>query len=109
MPQNFYQYIDVFINSNDLKEAKKIRCLSLLLSKGKGDHDDPTTDLEFLEHILKEAKDIFNQLFIWPCLDAIAKSITIDGYNPDFVQFQPYLESMAQQLKAVNLYVDGKS
>ncbi|ORE05711.1 hypothetical protein BCV72DRAFT_330229 [Rhizopus microsporus var. microsporus] len=90
MPQSFHQYIDAFIDSNDLKEAKKkIRPLSLLLSKDEEDHDD-TTNLEFLEHILKEA-------------------ITIDVCNPDFIQGQPYLESMSRQLKVVSLYVDDKN
>ncbi|GAA5816115.1 hypothetical protein MFLAVUS_009638 [Mucor flavus] len=119
MPQIFHQYIDKFINSNDLKKAKKnIRSLSLLLLS----EDDDNNCLEFLEKVLKEAykayssfidynsnEDAFNQLFIWPYIGVIAKSTTVDGCNPDFVQGQPYLESMSRQLKSVNLYVDDKN
>ncbi|PHZ10999.1 uncharacterized protein RHIMIDRAFT_314428 [Rhizopus microsporus ATCC 52813] len=119
MPQSFHQYIDAFIDSNDLKEAKKkIRPLSLLLSKDEEDHDD-TTNLEFLEHILKEANltrafIVINHIpailiTILPYLNVIAKSITIDVCNPDFIQGQPYLESMSRQLKVVSLYVDDKN
>lgn len=39
----------------------------------------------------------------------IAKSIIIDGCNPDFIQGQPYLESVSRQPKVVNLYVDDKN
>ncbi|CEP19635.1 hypothetical protein [Parasitella parasitica] len=61
MPQSFHQYIEAFIDSNDLKEAKKkIKPLSLLLSKDEEDHDDDTTNLEFLEYILKEAYESYS-------------------------------------------------
>lgn len=33
----------------------------------------------------------------------------MDDCNPDFVQGQPYLESMSRQLKSANLYVDDKN
>ncbi|KAG1170910.1 hypothetical protein G6F36_011834 [Rhizopus arrhizus] len=86
------------------------------------DHDDAAINLEFLDHILKEAhksysshidynsnEDAFNQLFVWPYLSIIAKSVTIEGCNSDFIQSHPCLESMSRQLKAVVLYVDDKN
>lgn len=54
-------------------------------------------------------EDAFNQLYVWPYLDVVSKSFTIEGINSDFVQGQPCLESMIRQLKAVNLYVDDKN
>ncbi|CEG79032.1 hypothetical protein RMATCC62417_13553 [Rhizopus microsporus] len=79
------------------------------------DHHD-TIHLKFLEQLLiqlhidySSSEDAFNQLFVWPYLDIIAKMISVDGCNSDFVQGQPYLESMSRQLKAVNLYVNDRS
>lgn len=122
MPQSFHQYIDEYIDSVDLTMAKKkIKLLSLLLAMDEEDDND-TANLEFLHQLLNQVHKsyashvdynstecAFNQLFIWPYLDIIAKSIKADGCDSDFVQGQPILESMTQQLKAVNLYVDDKN
>ncbi|KAG1332846.1 hypothetical protein G6F62_007045 [Rhizopus arrhizus] len=121
MPQSFHQYIDEYIDSVELTMAKKkIKPLSLLLAMNE-EYDNDTANLEFLHQLLNQVhksyashvdynstEDAFNQLFIWPYLDVIAKSIKVDGCDSDFVQGQPILESMTQQLKAVNLYVNDK-
>lgn len=55
------------------------------------------------------SEDAFNQLFVWPYLDIIGKTITVQDCKSDFVQGQLYLESMSSQLKTVNLAIDNKS
>lgn len=64
----------------------------------------------YSSHIDKyKYEDGFNQLFIWPYLDIIAKSITISNCNSDFESGQPPLQSMTQQLKANDIHSDEKS
>ncbi|CAO3699779.1 unnamed protein product [Rhizopus stolonifer] len=123
MPKNFHQYIDEYVDSDDLTKAKKkIRSLSLLLAMDEKDNQHDIINLEFLENLLNQVhksyssyidynsnEDAHNQLFVWPYLDIIAKSMTIGDCNSDFVQGQPYLNSMARQLKSVNLYVDDRN
>ncbi|CEG66099.1 hypothetical protein RMATCC62417_02742 [Rhizopus microsporus] len=85
-------------------------------------NEEEVKDLEFLEEILLAAcktygshvnkykyEDGFNQLFVWPYVDIIAKSITINNRKSDFESGQSHLQSMTQQLKANNLYIDEKN
>ncbi|KAG1165664.1 hypothetical protein G6F36_013251 [Rhizopus arrhizus] len=123
MPEVFHQYIDGYIDSDNFKAAKKsIKPLSLLLAMNEDEESSNISSLEFLQKLLLEVnkaytchidynstEDAFNQLFVWPYLDVVSKSFTIEGINSDFVQGQPCLESMIRQLKAVNLYVDDKN
>ncbi|ORE07688.1 hypothetical protein BCV72DRAFT_241093 [Rhizopus microsporus var. microsporus] len=133
MPQTFHTYIDKYVDSvtiycvthwhrDDLLLAKKvIKSLSLFLLTEKDNHTD-THDMEFLELLLQQThksfsshidynttEDAFNQLFVWPYLDIIGKTITLHNCKSDFVQGQPYLKSMSRQLQACNLYIDDKN
>ncbi|GAA5802099.1 hypothetical protein HPULCUR_007559 [Helicostylum pulchrum] len=54
-------------------------------------------------------EDAFNQLFIWPYLHLIRKSLKVHGCEGYFVQGESFLDSMTQQLKATGLYSDERS
>ncbi|KAG1071755.1 hypothetical protein G6F42_025988 [Rhizopus arrhizus] len=87
----------------------------------EGSHHN-ISNMEFLEQLLTEvhtsytshidyqsSEDAFNQLFVWPYLNTIGKSIVTHDCKSDFLQGQPVLESMTRQLKKLNLFVDEKS
>lgn len=64
----------------------------------------------YSSHIDKyKYEDGFSQLFIWPYLGIIAKSITISNCNSEFESGQPLLQSMTQQLKANGIHSHEKS
>ncbi|KAI8097849.1 uncharacterized protein B0P05DRAFT_601512 [Gilbertella persicaria] len=121
IPQAFHQYIDKYIESNDIMQAKKqIEALTLYLLTNE-DNRHITANLKLLEQLLQQvqksyesyidynsSEDAFNQLFIWPYLDVISKSIFIHNCKADFAQGQPILKTMSRQLKKSNLYVDDK-
>jgi len=54
-------------------------------------------------------EDAFNQLYTWPYLDLIGNSINTEECKGYFIQGQPILQSMDQQLKATGVSVDDKS
>ncbi|EIE76042.1 hypothetical protein RO3G_00746 [Rhizopus delemar RA 99-880] len=123
IPENFRQYIDAFAESeNFLGVKKEVRSLSSFLGAIEDENGQAAEELELLEKILIEVhrsysshidhnanEDAFNQLFVYPYMRVIAKSITISNCKADFVEGQPILESMTRQLKASNLYIDYRS
>lgn len=60
-----------------------------------------------MPHVSDE--DAFNQLFVWPYLHLVGKSVTNEGWKGYFVQGQPFLKSMSDQLRASAVIVDEKS
>ncbi|CAO0801821.1 unnamed protein product [Mucor circinelloides] len=83
---------------------------------------DENECLEFLEEFLNQVykmykspvdydanEDAFNQLYTWPYLDLIGNSINTEECKGYFIQGQPILQSMDQQLKATGVSVDDKS
>ncbi|GAN06525.1 hypothetical protein MAM1_0126d06009 [Mucor ambiguus] len=78
---------------------------------------------EFLRNILEirlmylsqidfnSSEDAYNQLFIWPHLISMARSIAVSNTRAksEFLTGQPILHSMTKQMKAVSLYIDDKN
>ncbi|EIE90418.1 hypothetical protein RO3G_15129 [Rhizopus delemar RA 99-880] len=107
---------------DDLSQFKnKVREVTMHIVSLNGKEEE-AKNLEFLEEILRAAykmysshidkykyEDGFSQLFIWPYLGIIAKSITISNCNSEFESGQPLLQSMTQQLKANGIHSHEKS
>lgn len=55
------------------------------------------------------SEDAFNQLFVWPFLDVIGRSVTIHDCGAETLLGQPVLQSMIRQLKTVGLFIDEKN
>ncbi|KAG1141016.1 hypothetical protein G6F37_005338 [Rhizopus arrhizus] len=88
-PESHHEFIDIFVDSSDLREAKKvIRTLSSFLLNIDDNDTQAAEELEFLESLLI--------------------AVTNDC-KADFVKGQPILESMTKQLKALGHFVDDKS
>lgn len=54
-------------------------------------------------------EDAFNQLYTWPYLDLIGSSLNTNEWKGYFIEGQPVLQSMSQQLKETGVFVDEKS
>ncbi|ORE08413.1 hypothetical protein BCV72DRAFT_225173 [Rhizopus microsporus var. microsporus] len=122
IPEIFFKFIDAVVSCDDLRQFKsKAREVTLYIVS-LDEKEEEAKDLEFLEEILLAAfkmysshinkykyEDGFNQLFVWPYVDIIAKSITTSDCKSDFESGQPHLQSMTQQLRANNLYIDEKN
>ncbi|KAG1167128.1 hypothetical protein G6F47_011510 [Rhizopus delemar] len=122
IPKAFFKFIDVVVDCDDLSQFKnKVREVTMHIVSLNGKEEE-AKNLEFLEEILRAAykmysshidkykyEDGFSQLFIWPYLGIIAKSITISNCNSEFESGQPLLQSMTQQLKANGIHSHEKS
>lgn len=117
LPPTLCKHLDAAIDSDNLIQFKKeMRKVSALISLNEGEY------LEFLEESFTQVykayeapidhdsdEDAFNQLFTWPYLHLIGKSINSHDCKGYFVQGQPFLESMSHQLKATGVSVNEKS
>ncbi|CEP16965.1 hypothetical protein [Parasitella parasitica] len=117
MPEDFKAHIRAFAMAKNKPESKSvIYGLSLLLSQKEDANMEFVHDVlvemcrTYTSHIdIQQSEDAFNQLFIWPYLLAMSRSIseTIDSsISSEFLTGQPILQSMTKQLKAVGLYID---
>ncbi|KAI8992641.1 hypothetical protein BDB01DRAFT_894718 [Pilobolus umbonatus] len=111
-----------FYVQDDLLLARKvIKSLSLSLLTEEDNHPS-THDMESFELLLQQtqksysshiaynsSEDALNQLFVWPYLDIIGKTITLHNFISDFVRGQPYWKSMSRQLKSFNLSIDDEN
>ncbi|EPB83021.1 hypothetical protein HMPREF1544_10251 [Mucor circinelloides 1006PhL] len=123
LPTLLRSYLDPAIDAGNLVEFKKeIRKVSALMLREEERTQDENECLEFLEEFLNQVykmykspvdydanEDAFNQLYTWPYLDLIGNSINTEECKGYFIQGQPILQSMDQQLKATGVSVDDKS
>ncbi|CAO3679486.1 unnamed protein product [Rhizopus stolonifer] len=123
LPPTLCEHLDAAIDSDNLIQFKKeMRNISALILLNEERKQNKEECLEFLEEFLTQVykayeapidhdsnEDAFNQLFIWPYLHLIGKSINSHDCKGYFVQGQSLLESMSNQLKAAGVSVDEKS
>ncbi|KAI9476362.1 MAG: hypothetical protein EXX96DRAFT_540891 [Benjaminiella poitrasii] len=100
---------------------KKLRAVCVEIESNEISKEEES-QLEFLDDVLRaifksynskinndKFEDVFNQLFVWPYLEAIANDINIESAKANFESGQPRLESMTQQLKANDVFINDKS
>ncbi|KAG0945455.1 hypothetical protein G6F57_003976 [Rhizopus arrhizus] len=123
VPESHHKFIDTFVDSSDLREAKKvIRTLSSFLLNIDDNDTQAAEELEFLESLLiavhstyslhcdyRASEDSFSEALVKSFLEVISKSIRTNDCKADFVKEQPILESMTKQLKTLGHFVDDKS
>ncbi|KAG0938477.1 hypothetical protein G6F57_006685 [Rhizopus arrhizus] len=123
LPPTLCKHLDAAIDSDNLIQFKKeMRKVLALISLNEERKQNEGEYLEFLEEFLTQVykayeapidhdsdEDAFNQLFTWPYLHLIGKSINSHDCKGYFVQGQPFLESMSHQLKATGVSVNEKS
>ncbi|KAI7905809.1 uncharacterized protein BX663DRAFT_500982 [Cokeromyces recurvatus] len=123
LPTVLCDHLDPAIDATDLVEFKKeIRKLSVLILKEEERAQNENECLEFLEEFLNQVhkmytspvkynsnEDAFNQLYTWPYLGLIGRSVNTDECKGYFIQGQPVLQSMSRQLKEVGIFADKRS
>ncbi|KAL7325886.1 hypothetical protein PS15p_208310 [Mucor circinelloides] len=119
IPETFKEYIMAFTAAQDEAGRERVvNSMSMMLFEQKD------VSFEFLRNILEEirltylsqidfnsSEDAYNQLFIWPHLISMTRSIAASNTQAksEFLTGQPILHSMTKQMKAVGLYIDDKN
>ncbi|KAG1449113.1 hypothetical protein G6F46_001409 [Rhizopus delemar] len=117
LPASCIKYIDAVIDSEDLiKFKKEIK----RLTSGVEDGEDEEA-FDFLEDIFRatykaysshqdigSSEAVFNQLFVYPYLEAVARSVKDHKCKADFIHGEVYLDSMTKQLKSLGCYINDK-
>ncbi|KAG1445994.1 hypothetical protein G6F46_010677 [Rhizopus delemar] len=109
--------MDAVIDSEDLTKFKKeIK----RLSSGVEDGEDEEA-FDFLEDIFRatykaysshqdigSSEAVFNQLFVYPYLEVVAKSVKDYKCKADFIHGGAYLDSKTKRLKSLGCYINDK-